>query len=493
MTAQTTYGPSHIRRVNVLYNATNGVDFNVHNASLCNTTRAILERVFFVKSGNGFARPPRPSVCINRELLPFRKCFAKYAFQTTPISLQQFVDCYEGRKKQMYQNAVDSLGTRPLMVSDSYISAFVKAEKVNFTAKSDPAPRIIQPRSPRYNASVGIYIKPIEHRIYKIVAKVFGSPTIAKGLNCEQVGRMVARKWAKFDRPVAIGLDASRFDQHCSPAILRWEHDIYKMFYPGDKRLRMLLGWQIRNRGYANTKDGRIKYTTDGCRMSGDMNTGLGNCLIMCALVWTYFGQDRKHMFELINNGDDCVVFCDYKDLSMLGGIGNFFLKMGYTLKIEEPVDVLERVEFCQTQPVTNGQSYRMVRNPAVCLTKDLISFKNLSDSSSWAYQCQAISDCGLAAYGDMPCLGAFYNSLNVGYDYKRDAHCETGFQYAARGLNYRFQEPTVEARVSFWRAFGIAPDDQTAIEEYYSGVHPGYDPGPVVKFKTATEITNTI
>jgi hypothetical protein len=31
-----------------------------------------------------------------------------------------------------------------------------------------------------------------------------------------------------------------------------------------------------------------LKYQVEGCRMSGDMNTSSGNCMIMVALVYSY-------------------------------------------------------------------------------------------------------------------------------------------------------------------------------------------------------------
>jgi hypothetical protein len=390
----------------------------------------------------------------------------------------------------MYQNATDSLYLRPIRIQDSYLSSFVKAEKINFTAKPDPAPRIIQPRSPRYNVAVGIYIKPIEGVLYDSIARVFGSPTVMKGLNAEQVGQIVHNKWREFRQPVAIGLDASRFDQHCSLEILQWEHSVYQSFFPRSKELRRLLSWQLRNKGFANLPDGRIKYTTRGCRMSGDMNTGLGNCLIMCALIWSYFS--KRCRMELINNGDDCVVFLEQDDLHHMDNLPAWFHQMGYTMKVEPTVYDLEKVEFCQTQPVYDGNAYRMVRNPKVCLTKDLISVKNLETESAWKYQCQAISDCGMAAYGDMPIFCEFYKMLNQDHEVSRSDHLSTGFEFLSSGLNNANKEVTDEARFSFWKAFDITPDMQTDLEGLYRGLRPKFRPGPVDKFDNLLP-TNTI
>lgn len=111
---------------------------------------------------------------------------------------------------------------------DSDISAFVKAEKINLTEKPDPAPRIIQPRDPRYNVEVGCYLKHTEKIMMKAIDQLFNPDsdiqTVFKGLTADQSGRMMRRKWLKFRDPVALGLDASRFDQHVSRQALEWEH-----------------------------------------------------------------------------------------------------------------------------------------------------------------------------------------------------------------------------------------------------------------------------
>lgn len=482
MSVTESFGPEKVRHVNTLVNATMGLDFGVHNSNLVNTTRAILERVFLVKTPTGFSRPPQMKRGAERRLKKFKLLLHKVAPSLTKWSHQHFVDAYQGHKRAMYQNACDSLRLKPIDISDSYISAFVKAEKINLTAKPDPAPRIIQPRSPRYNVAVGVYIKPIEGVLYDLIAKVFGSPTVMKGLNADQVGEVFQEKWKQFREPVAIGLDASRFDQHCSKRILKWEHSIYKIFFPRSKELQKLLRWQLHNTGFANVGDGRIKYRTHGCRMSGDMNTGLGNCLIMCALIWSFFKD--KCAIELANNGDDCVVIMERQDLHHCDSIPVWFEEMGFTMKVEEPVYELEHVEFCQSRPVAVGNCYRMVRDPKVCLTKDLISVKNLSTESAWRYQCQAISDCGLAAFGDMPIFCEFYKMLDTGYHHKRKTEfCTTGFEFQARGLHHEGGVISDLTRFSFYKAFDITPDMQIDMEELYRGLQPVYRPGPVDQF----------
>jgi hypothetical protein len=87
--------------------------------------------------------------------------------------------------KAVYQRAVDSLRSEPVRRDDARIKPFVKAEKINVSKKPDPCPRLIQPRSPRYNVEVGVYLKPLERLVYRAIAKVWGGQTVLK-LNAEE-------------------------------------------------------------------------------------------------------------------------------------------------------------------------------------------------------------------------------------------------------------------------------------------------------------------
>lgn len=492
-------GKSKTRMVNLLANTTNGVKFIVHNPSINNGEKAILERVFLVKGPNGsFVRPP---VCQDQALVrlyPFRQTMRKFSAATAPYSRQEFVDCYKGRRHTIYSNALASLKTRPLEKRDSYIRAFVKAEKINSLAKSNPAPRIIQPRSPRFNVEVGRYIRRVEKAIFRAITKTFGSPSntpiVAKGFNALSLGKIMATKWDIFRHPVAVGLDASRFDQHCGSKILKWEHQHYLDYFTLPKerrRLRRLLNQQLRNKGTMFCEDGKISYTVTGCRMSGDMNTALGNCVIMCGLVYTYMREHGLHgKYEFINNGDDCVIILEQRDLHVISDVAQWFHEFGYTMKVEPPVQVFERLEFCQTQPVFDGKNYVMCRQPHTVMTKDFTTIKNVSTEGGWKFQCQAISDCGTAAYGNIPVLGAMYNLLNVGgRRSKKFTELSGGLQYMSKDMNNKYTKPHYLSRASFFLAFGITPDRQEGIEEWYDNQKLQYDPGPLVSITQHSEL----
>ncbi len=473
--------PPRTRKIYSLDGLSPSVDYRVHNSDIVNLERAIKERVFSVSDGaGGFKRPPRPHVAtFNERLTTFKSTLARYLPSTIPITRHEFVAMYKDRRKVVYQEAADSLETAPIERSDSFLSSFVKAEKINFSAKPDPAPRVIQPRRPRYNVEVGCYLKPIEHRVYKAIAKTFGEPTVMKGYNAEDLGRVVEKKWESFAHPAAIGLDASRFDQHCSSTALSWEHSIYQLIYGNgrtDRFLAKLLKWQIKNRGYGRCQDGFLKYSVEGCRMSGDMNTAMGNCLIMCALVWTY-AHEKQIKIKLINNGDDCVVFCESKDVARFNdGLDLWFTEMGYSMKVEAPVYELERVVFCQTQPVWTPSGYIMVRDPHVAVTKDCYSINPLDSEFGMKKYLEVLGKGGLSLTGGIPIWQDFYSLLQRLPTREQSRHhrlnkllLESGMMMLASGMGRSYTLCHPQTRFSFWRAFGILPDEQLALEEYYS------------------------
>lgn len=459
--------------------ASAGLRLGVHNNSCANALRAVRERVFAVEREGSLQAPPRPQrgVFAGR-LAAFRAGLLRRLGHCTPWTTREFLDSYTGSKRRRYEQAVQSLRVRGVQRTDAYLQSFVKAEAVNFTAKPDPAPRIIQPRSARYNACVGPYIRPLEHRIYGAIGRMFGGPTVMKGYNATEVAGHLRGMWDEFNQPVALSLDASRFDQHVSTSALKWEHSIYNGAYRCPE-LAALLRWQLHNIGFCRCPDGSFRYEVQGCRMSGDMNTALGNCLIMCALIWAYAAEVGVRV-RLANNGDDCSVFMEAGDLTKFQSkLGEWFLEMGFTLTSDGTADVFERVDFCQTRPVLTARGWVMCRSPVVGSAKDTLCKhpdRNapLRGYNRWQYQ---VGLAGAALTDGVPVLSASYAAMvRNGTPNKRAqgfGQMETGFEYLARGMVDGKTAITPEARVSFWRAWGITPDQQVVLEDHYHHLGP--------------------
>lgn len=131
----------------------------VHNNSLANLTRGVVERVLYVVRNGRLGSTPKPQEGVFDRLGQMKEQLVQCLSPTTVYSPLQFALSYSGRKQARYLAAVDSLSKSELVESDSNVNTFVKAEKIVLKpGKEDPAPRVIQPRSYRFNVCVGRYL-----------------------------------------------------------------------------------------------------------------------------------------------------------------------------------------------------------------------------------------------------------------------------------------------------------------------------------------------
>jgi hypothetical protein len=443
--------------------------FCVNNSDIRTLKTSLLTRMFFCVIEGKVVEPPK--VCekfVFSGLKPFRTRLLKLVSKPTKVSLEQVVEMYHGRKKTIYQNALVSLDHIPLSRNDSHSLAFVKCEKVN----PEKAPRCIQPRKPRYNLVLGRYLKHIEHRVYRGIDKLFkDGPTVIKGYDVRRVARIMCGKWNSFRKPVAVGIDAVKFDMHVSPQILKWEHKIYEALYYGDSYLAQLLSWQMHNVGMGYCEDGKLYYTVDGKRFSGDLNTALGNCLIMCAMVWTY-AYELGIPIKLMNNGDDCVIFMESEHLSMFqSNLTEFFLNYGFRMTCEEPCYEVSQIEFCQMHCIRTANGPVMVRNIPTSLSKDAMCTNDLRGAAGkkWFY---AVGECGLALTSGVPVMQSFYSMYcRSGVKSRMGKSVElmnSGLRMMRGSLESKVSWITPEARSDVYCAWGITPDAQVALEKHY-------------------------
>lgn len=442
-----------------------------------NARTALLERVFYHEIGGVFVQPPVPTPQVVVDTLrPFTRCLSHKVSRLTPVPLAEYPSAtYRGRKLAVYQRAADEVARRGSRRSDSYISCFIKFEKLVDGVKR-VVPRVIQPRKPRYNVAVGRYIHQLEHTLYRDIDKCFGRPTIMKGLNACDRGAAIAGQWHRYREPVVLSLDASRFDQHVSVPILTWEHQIYDMYYHSAE-LRNLLSWQLSNRGFVRCGDGGFTYTVKGGRCSGDMNTACGNCLISAGAIFSLLHSvgltnSSGSMVSVFIDGDDVAIIGERSDVEIIRGVvPAHYERLGFVMKMEPIVDVLEKVSFCQCQPVYDGVAWRMVREVHASVSKDAVLLGTRYSEQQLRYQFDAIGNCGLALTSGLPILQEYYTALVRGGNSggtPTERFVETGFYRLSRGMHCDVREPSVAARVSFAKAFDIPPDLQLEIERYY-------------------------
>lgn len=417
---------------------------------------------------------PQPGV-FGRTLANFQDRVIRLSSPTAKLTKSRFVETRPSRTRKLYQHHLERLETGPIKRNAAYLSTFVKAEKEDRSSKPDPVPRMINPRSPSYNIELGCYVLPAEHTLYRAINKLMGYTAIAKGLNLVERASVLRSHWDSFTRPVALVLDVSRFDQHVHEEALRYEHGFYKRLYNNDPFLSLLLEWQINNIGFADTADGVVRYTIRGKRMSGDMNTALGNVILMCAMIYTFI-QMRRIRARILDDGDDCVCIVEQRDLRYFDTIQEYYKALGFKLKIESTHSRFEEITFCQTQPVFDGTRWVMCRRPTTTLDKDLISVRPLESETAWRNHATSLSFCGASLAGNLPVYWKFYSMLDLNGRVNLE---HQKLRYVCKGLDPKTLEPTTAARVSFYLAFDITPDEQIQLENYYSNMQLAWQPAP--------------
>jgi len=457
-------------------------NLNTHNNSVANLLRGVGERVLYTDRKLTTCVQPIPGV-FERRLGSLKRTIVGLVGRQAPVTRDQFVEFYKGPRRLTYERAVASLVLKPVCPRDSRLKTFVKAEKINFTIKSDPAPRVIQPREPRFNVEVGKYLRPVEHKIYDAIDSLFKSPTIMSKYNSVQTAAILKEKFDSFLDCAVIGLDASRFDQHVSEQALKFEHSIYNDIFRSPE-LASLLSMQLVNNGVASGTDGWFKYRKRGSRMSGDMNTSLGNKLLMCLMCYSYLKQ-LGIRYHFANNGDDCLVFIQKRDIPKMASLDGYFRDFGFNMKTEPPVFNFEQVEFCQCKPICSNNLWRMVRNVRTCLVKDCTSVSLGHDIESFRRWLADVANCGLAFSADVPVLGKFYNMLQrFGKDGKYEAHTSeyAAYRNMSRNVVLQHNAPDDRGRYSFWLGTGISPDSQIIIEKFFDDAIWGGDKRQLVE-----------
>jgi len=319
---------------------------------------------------------------------------------------------------------------------------------------------------------LGKYLKKAEKDFFRAINKAWGghtAHTVIKGLNSHDSAEVMRAKWQRFRRPVALGLDAKKYDMHVRIPGLSYEHSFYDLTFLIEE-LRAALRSQLHNVGVAYCPDGKVYFTIDGTRCSGDLNTALGNCILMCALIFNLC-EELEVDAELANNGDDCVLFFEEEHLARLqAAIPGYFVRFGFRMTVEEPVYEFEKLEFCQSQPVKLASGWCMVRNVRTCLKKDPMCLIPIQNDRVWRKWLGAVGECGLASVPGCPVLQSFYGAFArsgkaAGRKFKQHLFKNTGvLERAWEGSSV----VTDEARASFYAAFGITPDYQIALEHYY-------------------------
>jgi len=328
------------------------------------------------------------------------------------------------------------------------------------------APRGIQYRNKRYCLELARFLHPIEWQTYQLLDST-ETPIFAKARNSYQRAADLRTKYDSLVDPVVLCLDHSRFDSHCTVPLLRIEHEYYQR-HNDHPLLRQLLHWQLDNRGA--TKNGTT-YFVPGTRMSGDMNTGLGNNVLNYGMLRAWLDRSGVKGYVYLD-GDDSVILLERKDRARLLPVEEHFAGCGHETRYTQEEDEFERVEFCQCRPVFDGRAWRMVRNPFRMLARIAWTVNPIPCETFMLRLVRSIGLCELAVSNGMPVaqevalaiIRAGKGRIWKGVDaYKRAAMERFG------PTKVKAFPVSMEARDSFAKAWDIPVAKQLEFEKWAS------------------------
>lgn len=403
---------------------------------------------------------------------------------TRKASMEEVVAGMKTRKKRLrYQRAMENIRKGRLGSKFGKISCFVKKEaKAYETSKPEPDCRAIQFRSPETTLVLMTVIKPREHKLYHVAGGHF-PPTrcMTKGMTPTQIASHIldVKKLQRFK--FHVGLDASRFDASCHPRIIQVEHSLWSKGHERDSLFMRGLKSQMSNSGGARTPDGNIAYKITGTRMSGDANTAAGNNAIMFCMLnsfgcwlsgdWDSTGVNAGKAYDFILDGDDSVFSTDIDFTEE--DVDRFFSVRGFKMKFEFKTEDVSQILFCQRRLVHTVTGWNMVRDPLKVISKFGVNplFKDLTGRPKLV---QTIAQGELSQSMGVPILQALclcYKRIGEKYttgpQYLKntDNIAEFEWRFGADWKDSREKPITQEARLTFWRAFGISPQRQKDIE----------------------------
>jgi len=384
---------------------------------------------------------------------------------------------YSGGKRDRYVTATDRVLANGITPKSARVKMFVKFEKLS-PAKVNPDPRAIQFRDAKYCVAVARFLKPCEHPLYQVRGdgRYFpASRFIGKGLSQVDRAKLLVKKMRNFSAPCVVSLDASRFDQHVSRELLQVEHSVYLGMCP-DPEFRELLTWQLNNQGVTSRG---IRYHTRGKRMSGDMNTALGNCVLMTLMVSAFMSGKK---YDMLDDGDDCLLIIEEEELEWVeANAYSAFLDFGMEIKVENISTTIEGVEWCQSHPIqfTPGE-YKFVRHPRKVLSTAMGGVKYVDSDKARRKLLNTIGMAEMVLNLGVPVLQSFAQAMmrNANtLDAIELQECDPMYYRVVHELKHmdmkqlrRLNPQPINdtARESFTRAFGITAEEQMEMEQFF-------------------------
>jgi len=308
---------------------------------------------------------------------------------------------------------------------------FVKAEKLPIPAletKLTKDPRAIQFRGIVYSAALARYTLAMERTFYLC------TPGATKGKTHVEKGGIMSDIIQKYANPAYLELDCSRFDAHVSKELLRCDHHFYNSWC-SDAKLADMLRMQLSNVAYSRTG---LKYKLEGGRMSGDMNTALGNNVLQWGMITVWLRQCGIQKFDFVFDGDDSVIVVERKDVHLVD-VKIYESYFGMSAKLKVLYDI-EKVEYCKGYFFGRIGELIFARSPMVAIHKDRYTTKLLTSQDQVDSYMYTLGLCMAHQYDQVPIMWQMANAIRRRYP-KGSIHSSLAHE-VARGTGTMARPP---------------------------------------------------
>lgn len=413
----------------------------IHSSCICNELQAL--------SNRHLVETPPVDVRIWRRAAKKMQSQIRVPFMEK-MPYMDIVKSYAGAKRRGYYLALQQLYQEGLNDRDSRVQMFIKPDRHPLDIITEKHPRAIQYRSKKFNLAMAAYLKPFEEWFYVQPYGYSETRAVVKGLNPYERAELFMEKVGCYTDPIYIELDHKHFDSTIAVEHLKTTHKIYNKAFRS-KQLMRLLRKQLRNVGY--TKGG-IKYKVDGTRMSGDYDTGLGNSLVNLIALTALMDHYKIKKWDVILDGDDSVIIVEKRQLPV-DFSATFLEKIGFRTKFIVKHSI-NTVDFCQARLMRYPRP-NFVRNPLRALAHSCTTVRPPVNGDRWL---AGVAACEMALNVGVPVLQPF----GISY-YRPDYFLDQDMRARMGSCKPMFQEITDEARVEFYKCWGIMPCMQEAME----------------------------
>lgn len=369
-------------------------------------------------------------------------------------------------------------GLRPV---DCVVNGFVKFQK----EKIDAVPRFIAGRNPMAVLVEKCFIGEWEHKYYE-EHPFFPYRTCVKEKTPLEKANLIVQYYNEVPDCVILGADFSRFESGVLQFDIQLFHYFIELLY-GEEQItddyRTFMYHQLHN---TITSRVGVKATCEGRVMSGDASTSIKNVFIvemLFALALLELGVDPLGV-RFINDGDDCLLFVPARISDhMIKQLPEFFAPMGKKLGFDCITPCLQDVVFCQSKLIRcaqpqphNPEGWCLVRGPDKILA-DSTTSPNYGDSPNAIRRYVGNVGLGLyitehaapisQAYGELLCR---LTNFSTSWKLDRYAFSKQDSWYwrikHSDSIKTKLPEVTQQARLDYYLAFGITPDNQIALEQ---------------------------